>query len=158
MIIEASQKYIRVSPQKVKFVADAVKKMTLKDMRTHLSYLNSEAARKLLVTLDQAFANAQHNFGLSQEQLSLESLLILRGPQYKRQRARSRGQGHAILKRTTHIVFKLKSVDGASVAPAKTEVKEDVKTEVVEAKVEKKKTAIKKPISKKAVKKVETTE
>lgn len=154
MIIEASQKYIRVSPQKVKFVADAVKKMTLSDMRTHLSYMNNEAARKLLVTLDQAFANAQHNFGLSQESLSLESLLILRGPQYKRQRARSRGQGHAILKRTTHIVFKLKSIDAPAAA---VEAKEEVKSDVKEVKTEKK-TVAKKPTSKKVTKKVETKE
>src|SRR5258708_4265457 len=117
MTITASQKYIRVSPQKLKFVADAVKKMTLVDMKTHLSYMNNEAARKLLVTLDQAFANAQHNFNLGAEQLALESLMILRGPQYKRQRARSRGQGHAILKRTSHIMIKLKSVDAAAVKP-----------------------------------------
>src|SRR6185369_3507098 len=100
------------------------KKMTLTDMRTELSYLNNQAARKLLVTLDQAFANASHNFGLSKEQLMLESLLILRGPQYKRQRARSRGQGHAILKRTTHIVIKLKSIEQKPVEkkPAKKKV------------------------------------
>ncbi|SRR5258708_1601774 len=149
MTITASQKYIRVSPQKLKFVADAVKKLTLPDMKMNLSYMNNEASRKILVTLEQAFANAQHNFNLGVDQLALESLMILRGPQYKRQRARSRGQGHAILKRTSHIMIKLKSVDAAAikpenaaVAPAKTEVKAEAK-----------KTATKKPAVKKVASK-----
>lgn len=150
MTITASQKFIRVSPQKVKFVADAIKGMSLTDMRTHLSYLNKEAARKLLSTLNQGLANAQHNYGLSPEQLKLETLLILRGPQYKRMRARSRGQGHAILKRTTHIVIKLKSIENeAKKVVTKPEVKAEVKAE---AKPEMK--AVKKPTVKKAVKKV----
>lgn len=151
MIVTASQKFIRVSPQKVKFVADAVKAMSLVDMRTHLSYLNKEAARKLLSTLNQGLANAQHNYGLKPEQLKLESLLILRGPQYKRMRARSRGQGHPILKRTTHIMLKLRSLEN--------EVKKEViKSEVKnvepksENKVEKKTT--KKIVKKTTVKKV----
>ncbi len=144
MTITASQKYIRVSPQKLKFVADAVKKMTLVDMKTHLSYMNNEAARKLLVTLDQAFANAQHNFNLGAEQLALESLMILRGPQYKRQRARSRGQGHAILKRTSHIMIKLKSVDAAAVKP---------EVEKIEAPTAEVKKEVKKPVTKKVASK-----
>lgn len=111
MIIAASQKYIRVSSQKVKFVADSIKHFKLSEMRTQLGYLNNQPARKILMTLNQALANAQHNFGLGIDQLSLESLLILRGPQYKRQRARSRGQGHPILKRTSHIVIKLKAIE-----------------------------------------------
>lgn len=150
MIVTGSQKFIRVSPQKVKFVADAVKKMSLVDMRTHLSYLNKEAARKLLSTLNQALANAQHNYGLSPEQLKLETLLVLRGPQYKRMRARSRGQGHSILKRTTHIVIKLKSIE---VEAAKTEKKVEAKIEK-EVKTEVKEKVTKKPAVKKTVKKV----
>ena len=130
MVITASNKYVRVSPQKVKFVADAVRKMSLADMKTHLSYLNKEAARKLLTTLNQALGNAQHNYGLSQEQLMLDSLLVLRGPQYKRMRPRSRGQGHAILKRTTHIVIKLKSVE------PKKEITEDIKSKISNVKTE----------------------
>lgn len=143
MIVTASQKYIRTSPQKMKFVADAVRKMSLADMRNHLVYLNKDAARRLLQTLDQAIANAQHNFGIAPEQLKLESMLVLRGPQYKRMRPRSRGQGHPILKRTTHVVIKLKSADKPVEVKAKEEVKSEVKEEV------KPKTTAKKTVAKK---------
>lgn len=150
MTVTASNKYIRVSPQKVKFVADAVKSMSLLEMKNHLSYLNKEAARKLLTTLNQALANAQHNYGLSPEQLELETMLVLRGPQYKRMRARSRGQGHPILKRTTHIVIKLKSVENK--AEVKTEVKPVAEKEVKAVKPEAKKSAVKKTAIKKIAK------
>lgn len=147
MIVTASQNYIRVSPQKVKYVADSVRKMPLVEMKQSLSYLNKEAARKLLTTLNQALANASHNYGLSPEQLQLDTLLVLRGPQYKRMRARSRGQGHPILKRTTHIVIKLKSIEPKKKDEVITKEKE------VEAKVKPeatKKVTAKKPVTKKA--------
>ncbi|PWU23122.1 50S ribosomal protein L22 [Candidatus Cerribacteria bacterium 'Amazon FNV 2010 28 9'] len=150
MTITASQNYMRTSVQKLKFVADSVKGMDLLTMRTHLSYLNKDAARRLLQVVDQALANASHNHGLSADQLQIESLLILRGPHYKRMRAVSRGQGHAILKRTSHVVLKLKSVE-------KTEQKIESKaaekqTVAVEAKPEVKKT-VKKTVAKKTTKK-----
>jgi large subunit ribosomal protein L22 len=141
----ASQKYVRCSSQKLKFVADSVKQLELGAMREQLGFLNKEAARRLLQTLDQAIANASHNFGIGQDQLKLESLLILRGPQYKRMRAVSRGQGHAILKRTSHIVIKLKSID------KKAEVK---KSEQIEAKSKDVKAAEPKEIKKETKKTV----
>lgn len=157
MTITASQKYVRCSPQKLKFVADSVKHLNLVAMREQLKYMNKEAARRLLQTLNQALANASHNYGLSPDQLTLESLLILRGPEFKRMRAVSRGQGHSILKRTAHIVIKLKSEE--KVAPtveAKAEDEaEEVKAVAAEVK-ETPKTEIKKTVKKAAPKKAAT--
>lgn len=151
MIITASQKYVRCGEQKLRFVADSVKKLDLKTMRDQLKFMNKEPARRLLQTLDQAIANANHNFGVGIDDLSLDTLLILRGPQYKRMRAVSRGQGHAILKRTAHIVIKLKSAEGKKVEAPKAEVvQEEVKKTAVK-KVAAKKPAVKKTTAKKAV-------
>ncbi|HSW89795.1 MAG TPA: uL22 family ribosomal protein [Patescibacteria group bacterium] len=111
MLIKAKQSYVRSGQKKLGDVARAIKKMPVAAMRTELGRMNSEAARRILETLDQAVANAKHNFNVSEENLKLESLLILRGPHYKRFRAVSRGQGHAILKRTSHISITLKSVE-----------------------------------------------
>jgi large subunit ribosomal protein L22 len=155
MTITASQKYVRCSTQKLKFVVDSVKHMDLLSMKAQLSYMNKEASRRLLQTLNQALGNASHNYGLSPDQLELESLIVLRGPQFKRMRAVSRGQGHAILKRTSHIVLKLKSKAGADVKemPAATSpVSAEPQTQ---EEVEPKKTAVKKTTTKKAVQKKE---
>lgn len=151
MIIKGSQKYIRSSEQKIRFVADSVKGLTLPKMREQLTLINKDAARRILQTLDQTIANAQHNFGVNVDQLELLHLRVLRGPVYKRMRAVSRGQGHAILKRTSHIMIELQTKETVVAAPKA----EEVKTEEVAAPVEAKKT-VKKPAAKKTTKKVET--
>lgn len=151
MIITAKQTYVRVGAQKLKFVADSVRKLPLKDVRQQLEYMNKEPARRLLETVNQAVENARHNFGVPFEKLAIESLMVLPGPQYKRMRAVSRGQGHAILKRTSHIVVALKTVEGTKEKKVVEPVKEE-KPVISEEKTEKLK--VEKVVTpKKAVKK-----
>jgi len=159
MIVTASQNYVRCSSQKLKEVADSVRKLSVEEMRKNLSFMNKEAARRLLQTLDQAVANATHNHGLGVNQVELESLLILRGPHYKRMRAVSRGQGHAILKRTSHIVVKLRSIEAKEeVKKAVEPVKVEEKKETVQAEKKPVAKTVKKPAAKKAVKQVKKEE
>ncbi len=149
MEIVAKQSYVRGSVQKLTEVTRVVKHMKVAAMRSQLSQMNKDAARRILETLNQAVANAQHNFGISEDKLVLKELLILRGPHYKRFRAVSRGQGHAILKRTSHIVVKLTSSEEAQ--PKKTE-KAETKAVEPEVKAVEKKVVTKKPTSKKVAK------
>jgi large subunit ribosomal protein L22 len=131
MIITAKQSYVRCGEQKLRDVARAIKGLSVTESKVQLTKLNKEPARRILETVNQAVANATHNFGLSEEKLAFREMLILRGPHYKRFRAVSRGQGHGIIKRTSHIVVKLETIDTpVTVAEAKPEVKEEVKQEV----------------------------
>lgn len=111
MDITAKQTYVRQSQQKLRDVARAVKALPVATMRTQLTMMNKEAAKRILQTLDQAVANAKHNHGVSEDKLAVKELLILRGPHYKRFRAVSRGMAHSILKRTSHIVITLSTVE-----------------------------------------------
>lgn len=120
MEIVSKQTYVRQSQQKLRDVARVVKHLPLPSLRLQLTQMNREAAKRILETVNQAVANAQHNFGVSEDQLSLKELLILRGPHYKRMRPVSRGQGHAILKRTSHIVVRLATAEGVVAKPAAT--------------------------------------
>jgi hypothetical protein len=74
------------------------------------------------------------------DDLKLDNIIVNDGPQYKRMRAVSRGRGHEIKKRTSHIVVTLstveagKKVEAAKVASVETEVKaEPVVTPTVES-------------------------
>ena len=149
MEIVAKQSYVRGSVQKLTEVSRVIKHMKVTAMRSQLSQMNKDAARRILETLNQAVANAQHNFGISEDKLVLKELLILRGPHYKRFRAVSRGQGHAILKRTSHIVVKLTSSE--EVKPKKVE-KTETKAIEPEVKAVEKKVVAKKPTVKKVAK------
>lgn len=119
--ISGSQKYIRTSVQKLTDVTRAIKGMPLDTMRMQLAQMNKTAARRILETLNQTVANATHNFGVSEDRLKVDQILVLRGPHYKRFRAVSRGQGHAILKKTSHVVIHLKTIEPKNVETANTE-------------------------------------
>ncbi|MEP7167617.1 MAG: uL22 family ribosomal protein [Candidatus Woesebacteria bacterium] len=147
MEIIAKQSYVRGSVQKLTEVSRVIKHMKVTAMRTQLSQMNKDAARRILETLNQAVANAQHNYGISEDKLMLKELLILRGPHYKRMRPVSRGQGHAILKRTSHISITLSSIE-----PKVEKAVEEKVEQKSESTTETKKTVTKKPTVKKVVK------
>jgi large subunit ribosomal protein L22 len=146
MIITAKQSYVRCGEQKLRDVARAIKGLSVTETKSQLVKLNKEPAKRILETLNQAVANANHNFGIGEDKLAFAEMLILRGPHYKRFRAVSRGQGHSILKRTAHIVIKLKSLDENAVkvaAKAEEKIEEAQEEVAVEKKVVAKKPAAK---------------
>lgn len=149
MEIIAKQTYIRGGQQKLTDVTRVIKHMSVSKMRMQLMQMNKHAAKRILETLNQAVANAQNNHGISEDKLVLKELLILRGPHYKRMRAVSRGMGHAILKRTSHIYIKLESTEDVKPAEVKAaETKVEEKKEEVKPVV--KKVSTKKPAAAKA--------
>lgn len=53
--------------------------------------------------LESAIANAEHNDGADIDELKISSIFVDQGPSAKRMRARAKGRGNRILKRTSHI-------------------------------------------------------
>jgi len=107
MEVIAKSKFIRISARKMRLVADAVRGSKTNTAVIALGHLNKSAAKPLLLTLKQGVANAVNNFKLNKDSLIIKKLEINEGPTYKRWNAVSRGQGHSILKRTSHIVMVL---------------------------------------------------
>ena len=52
-----------------------------------------------------AIANAEHNDGADIDELSISTIMVDEGPTMKRGRARAKGRGTQILKRTSHITL-----------------------------------------------------
>jgi len=50
-----------------------------------------------------AVANAEHNEGADIDELKIQAITVDEGPTLKRGRARAKGRGTRILKRTSHI-------------------------------------------------------
>ncbi|HUS51961.1 MAG TPA: 50S ribosomal protein L22 [Candidatus Bathyarchaeia archaeon] len=103
MEIVAESKYIRISPRKVRLVANVIRRLPVKEALEILGATNKRAAKPLLDTLKQGIGNAVNNFKLNKENLVIKEIQIGEGPVFKRWRAVSRGQAHRILKRTSHI-------------------------------------------------------
>lgn len=99
----ATQKFVRQSPRKVRLVANQVKDLPLEQAVIQLVHIERKATLVLLKTLRQAMANAQHNHGVSPDDLRIKTIIIGDGPRYKRFNAVSRGRAHSIIKRSCHV-------------------------------------------------------
>ena len=93
----------RISAQKVRLVADQVRGMPVEEAEQLLSFSTKKAARIIKKVLLSAIANAEHNEGADIDELNVSSIMVDEGPTLKRGRARAKGRGTRILKRTSHI-------------------------------------------------------
>lgn len=103
--IKSELKYVRVSPQKARIVSNKIKGLLVNKAITFLSFSKKKSSLFIKNALASAIANAEHNNGLDASFLYIYSIYINEGPVIKRFRARAKGRGNKILKRTSHIVI-----------------------------------------------------
>lgn len=118
MYIKAQQKFIRQPARKLRLIANSIRRYSLQQAFNQLQALNKGAALPLRKTLRQAQANAVNNLKLDPSKLKIKEIQINDGPVYKRMNPVSRGRGHAILKRTSHIRILLEAPDAPVSNPA----------------------------------------
>ena len=133
-MVTAKLKHLRISPRKVRLVADLIRGLTVREAEKQLKFLTKRAARPVLKLLDSAVANAQNNANLAKEGLFISKIVVEVGPSLKRWRPRAMGRATPIMKRTSHITLVLEEKE-PSVVPAKVEPVAPTK-EKVEEKVE----------------------
>jgi large subunit ribosomal protein L22 len=107
MEVKAVSRYLRISPQKVRMVIGAVKGQPVEAGLDRLRFMPSKAARLIEKTLRSAMANADQVHSLDVDRLVIRNISADSGPTLKRFRARARGRGTRILKRTSHITVTL---------------------------------------------------
>lgn len=103
MQTSAKHRHAKISAQKCRLVADQLKGMPVDKALTLLNFSSRKAAVMLRKVLESAIANAEHNDGADIDELKISSIFIDQGPTAKRMRARAKGRGNRILKRTSHI-------------------------------------------------------
>jgi len=99
----AIAKTIRLSAQKGRLVANQVRGLNVAKALELLNFSDKKAALSIRKVLESAIANAEHNEGADVDDLRIESIYVDEGPTLKRWRARAKGRGAKILKRTSHI-------------------------------------------------------
>ena len=112
MEVLAKSTNLRISPRKVRLVADQVRSLPVGEAEIILGTLNKRASRPLLLVLRQGIANAENNFGLKKDSLKIKRLEVGKGATMKRYRFVARGRIHRILKRTSHISLILEGEKG----------------------------------------------
>ena len=105
--VAAKLKYARISPQKVRLVANQVRGLPVERAVTLLRFSTKKAAAIIKKVLSSAIANAEHNEGLDIDELKVASIMVDEGPVAKRFQARARGRSNRIIKRTAHITIHL---------------------------------------------------
>lgn len=103
METSAIQKYVGLSPQKARLVANQVRGLRVEKAVEMLSFSNKKAATIIKKVLESAIANAEHNEGADIDELKVSAVMVDEGPTMKRIRARAKGRASRILKRTSHI-------------------------------------------------------
>lgn len=103
MEVKSTYKYARISPKKARDVARAIQGMPVSEALDVLAYTPRKAAQLLSKTLKSAVANAENNFELDAEELTVKEATVGSGPTFKRFKPRARGSAGAIRKRTSHL-------------------------------------------------------
>ena len=103
MATKAKYSYARISAQKVRLVADQIRGLPVEKAINLLTFSPKKAAVLMKEVLNSAIANAEHNDGADIDELKIASIFVDQGPSAKRMRARAKGRGNRILKRTSHI-------------------------------------------------------
>jgi large subunit ribosomal protein L22 len=103
MEVRAVLKYVRISPQKVRKLVDAVKGKPVESALDTLKFMPLKSAGIVEKVMRSAVANADQNPDIDVDMLVVRNIIADQGPTLKRYRARARGRGTRILKRTSHI-------------------------------------------------------
>ncbi len=115
MPVEAKLRYFRISPRKMRLVADLVRGCQVREAEEILKFTVKRPAEPVLKLLRSAVANAEHNFNLKKEDLYISEIKVDGGPIMKRFRPRARGAVFPIQKRTSHVTIVLMEREGKNI-------------------------------------------
>ncbi len=116
MRFRAIHRFARISPRKVRRLADLIRNKLADEALEILKFQPHRGARMLEKVLNSAIANAmdpEQNPGrnLRPTDLVVVDVRVDGGPMFKRIRPRARGMAHVILRRTSHIRVEVEDID-----------------------------------------------
>jgi large subunit ribosomal protein L22 len=103
MEIKASLNQLRMSPRKVRLVADVVRGMKTDKALDQLRFGDKKAALPILKLVESAIANAVNNYDLDKDNLYIKSIMIDEGATLKRWTPKAHGRATTVRKRSCHI-------------------------------------------------------
>ncbi len=122
MEAKAYIKNIRISPKKLRFLLQEIKKAKPADVLHSLEYSPKKGAKIFYNAIKSALTNAKNNLKVDEESLVFKTLTVEEGRKLKRYRPGARGTAKPYGKRYSHIKVILK------VQEPKKEIKQNVKS------------------------------
>lgn len=102
MEYQATAKYIRMSPRKVRLIADSIRNMNPEYAVIYLQNITKKAKNPMLKVVESALSNAKQK-KVDISTLTFKTIETMGGPALKRWHAVSKGSAHAYKKRMTHV-------------------------------------------------------
>ncbi|KKQ97854.1 MAG: 50S ribosomal protein L22 [Candidatus Woesebacteria bacterium GW2011_GWB1_39_12] len=138
MEVRAIQKFILMSPRKLREIVPLVRNLSPKDAVERLPFADKRTAQPLRKVIETAIANARQK-GLDEGSLVFKEIQIGEGPRLKRFRAGARGRAKPYKRRMSHIRVVLTTrndqiPNSKSQTNSKTANLKEEKTEIKESK------------------------
>jgi large subunit ribosomal protein L22 len=102
-VVRARASYVRISPRKLRLIADQVRGLPLEEALTLLRFSPRGASEDIAKLINSAAANAENNHDLVADDLWISDITVDEGPTLRRYRPRAMGRATPIHKRTSHI-------------------------------------------------------
>jgi len=103
MKIEASNRFARIAPTKIRPLARLLSGLSVADALRATKFSRQKAAFLIGKVLKAAIANAENNAKQSADDFRVAQVIVEQGPMMRRHWSRSRGMARPIAKRTSHI-------------------------------------------------------
>lgn len=105
---QAVHRFARISPRKVRPLADLVRGKQADEALNILRYRPNRGARMLEKVIRSAMANAEDRRAANLSRLTVVEVCVDAGPMFRRLRPKARGMASVIKKRMSHIRVALK--------------------------------------------------
>jgi large subunit ribosomal protein L22 len=105
----AKLRYLRITPRKVRIVANIIRGQNVGQALSQLAFIEKRAAEPLAKLLRSAVANAEKaaekdaGVAFDADKLVVKSLMVDQGPSLRRFMPRAMGRAFKILKKTSHV-------------------------------------------------------
>ena len=103
MAYEATHRYAKISPRKVRPLADLIRGKFADEALEILQFQPHRGARLLEKVLKSALANAEDRRATNLRQLVVAEVRVDGGPMFKRMQPKSRGMASVLNRRMSHI-------------------------------------------------------
>ncbi len=106
MEARAKRKYLRISPRKMRIVADVVRGKNAQQAIDTLEFMPQKAAAMVRRAIQDAYGNLvdqNQDERIDDERLIVKTIMVDQAPVLKRYQPVSRGRAHPILKRSSHL-------------------------------------------------------
>ena len=107
METQATARYIRMSPRKVRYVADLVRGKKVGAALDVLMFTPRRASKVVSRLIKSAIANAGQNESIDVDTLYIKKIFVDGGPTLRRFRPRPMGRATRVRKRSSHIMVVL---------------------------------------------------